>query len=115
MPGVLVLAPVGAETSRKRPASASGSADAPRASALACAGEDNVWSSCPYAQAIVKRRASQGLKTTLYTYPRASNWVGSAESAYEPGLMQGDISTPWSELGREDLWPRVISFIRNPR
>jgi dienelactone hydrolase len=80
---------------------------------LACGGEDATWTSCPYAQAIVARRRKAGERTTLYAYPRAGHFVGSPSFAYEPGAMSSDTTTPWTELGREDLWPRVVAFVRS--
>jgi BAAT / Acyl-CoA thioester hydrolase C terminal/Acyl-CoA thioester hydrolase/BAAT N-terminal region len=80
---------------------------------LACGGEDATWSSCPYARAIVARRRKAGEATTLYAYPRAGHFVGSPSFAYEPGAMTSDTSVPWTERGREDLWPRVVAFVRS--
>jgi pimeloyl-ACP methyl ester carboxylesterase len=79
---------------------------------LACGGEDSTWTSCPYANAIVARRRKAGETTTLYTYPRAGHFVGSPAFAYEPGAEGSDTSVPWTERGREDLWPRVLAFVR---
>lgn len=79
---------------------------------LACGGEDATWTSCPYAEAIVDRRRKAGEATALYTYPRAGHFVGSPAFAYEPGALSTDTSVPWTERGREDLWPRVIAFVR---
>jgi dienelactone hydrolase len=79
---------------------------------LACGGEDATWTSCPYADAIVARRRKAGEKTTLYTYPRAGHFVGASAFAYEPGAMTTDTTVPWTEQGREDLWPRVLAFVR---
>jgi pimeloyl-ACP methyl ester carboxylesterase len=79
---------------------------------LACGGEDATWSSCPYANAIVARRRKAGERTTLYSYPHAGHFVGSPSFAYEPGATSGDLPTPGTERGREDLWPRVLAFVR---
>jgi dienelactone hydrolase len=79
---------------------------------LACGGEDATWTSCPYADAIVERRRKEGEATTLYRYPRAGHFVGSPAFAYEPGVTYTDTSVPWTERGREDLWPRIVAFVR---
>ncbi len=79
---------------------------------LACGGHDQVWSSCPFAQAIVARRKRHGEQTTLYVYPNAGHFVGSPEITYEPGAMASDLFTPWDARGRADLWPRVIDFLQ---
>lgn len=80
---------------------------------LACAGADELWSSCPYARAILSRRKAQGEQTTLEAYPGAGHFVGDAEGAYEPGAMALDVTAPATERGREDLWPRILRFIRS--
>jgi len=80
---------------------------------LACGGLDATWTSCSYADAIVDRRRKAGEVTTLYTYPRAGHFVGAASFAYEPGGMSTDTSVPWTERGREDLWPRILAFVRS--
>lgn len=79
---------------------------------LACAGADQVWASCPYARAIVARRRAHGEETTLDVYPQASHFVGSPFTAYDPGAMAKDVSTPWTELDRENLWPKVLGFVQ---
>ncbi len=78
---------------------------------LACGGNDQVWSSCAFAHAIVARRKRHGEKTTLYVYPRAGHFVGSPEIGYEPGAMASDFFTPWDARGRADLWPRLLTFL----
>lgn len=78
---------------------------------LACAKHDQVWSSCPYANAIAARRARQGEKTTVITYRRAGHFVGSFSLVYDPGSMASDLFTPWDERGREDLWLRLRRFL----
>jgi dienelactone hydrolase len=77
---------------------------------LACGGHDQVWSSCPYAHAIVARRSAHGEATLLFAYPSASHGVGGS-SVYEPGSLAGDFFVPADERAREDLWPRLLAFL----
>jgi dienelactone hydrolase len=78
---------------------------------LACGGRDQIWSSCSSARVIVARRQAQGLSTQLYTYPNASHALGRP-FVYEPGAMAGDFFVPDDERAREDLWPRLVAFLR---
>lgn len=78
---------------------------------LSCAGLDQVWSSCPYARAIVKRR--RGERTILRVYPGAGHFSNGAFFEYEPGALAHDIFSPASERAREDLTPRVLQFLRS--
>ncbi len=78
---------------------------------LACGGRDQIWSSCSYARAIVARRHTRGRSTRLYVYPNASHSLGSL-FLYEPGAMVGDFFVPDDERAREDLWPRLLAFLR---
>jgi dienelactone hydrolase len=78
---------------------------------LACAGNDQRWSSCAYSRAIVARRKAHGESTQLYSYPDAGHDVGSPDFVYEPGSLANDIFVPASERGREDLWPRLLTFL----
>jgi dienelactone hydrolase len=78
---------------------------------LACGGRDQIWSSCAYARAIVARRHALGSLTQLYVYPNASHSLGTA-SVYEPGSLVGDFFVPADERAREDLWPRLLAFLR---
>jgi dienelactone hydrolase len=77
---------------------------------LACGGHDQVWSSCPYARAIVARRSAHGESTLLFVYPNASHGVGRS-SIYEPGADATDFFVPADERAREDLWPRLLAFL----
>lgn len=78
---------------------------------LACGGRDQMWSSCSYARAIVARRKAHGSSTQLYAYPNASHSLGSP-FVYEPGAWEGDFFIPADERSREDLWPRLLAFLR---
>lgn len=77
---------------------------------LSCGGLDQVWSSCPYARAIVKRR--RGETTILRDYPNAGHYSNGAFFEYEPGVLARDLFSPGTELAREDLRPRVLRFLQ---
>ncbi len=78
---------------------------------LACGTQDSIWSSCPYARAIVARRKAHGEPTELAVYPNAGHAVGSPDFIYEPGALASDMFVPDDERGREDLWPRLLTFL----
>ena len=78
---------------------------------LACGGHDEIWSSCPYARAIVARRKAHGEATELLVYPTAGHHVGTPFILYEPGSLASDFFVPNDERSREDLWPRVLAFL----
>jgi pimeloyl-ACP methyl ester carboxylesterase len=78
---------------------------------LSCGGNDTVWRSCPYARAIVQRR--RGERTDLYVYPNAGHYSNGAFFEYEPGVLPHDQFVPADERAREDLTPRVLSFLRS--
>src|ERR1019366_6870701 len=79
---------------------------------LNCGGNDQIWTSCASAKAIVRRRRGHDLETLLYVYPKAGHYVGSPFMVYEPGWLASDLFVPWDERGREDSWPRVVAFLR---
>lgn len=79
---------------------------------LACAGRDQEWDSCPYAQAIVARRRAHGEKTSLYTYPTSGHFVGNTTWVYEPGGLAGDFFVPQDEQAREALLPHLLAFLK---
>ena len=60
---------------------------------------------------IVARRKAHGSSTQLYVYPTASHSLDSP-LVYEPGAMAGDFFVPDDERAREDLWPRLLAFLR---
>jgi uncharacterized protein len=89
---------------------------------LDCGGSDQVWPSCPYAQAIVAKLAA-----AHYPYPHALmvSQTGGHGSAlitppYEPGAAraQWGTSTAGATAVANDLawaapWPRFIPFLKN--
>lgn len=78
---------------------------------LACGGVDQVWNSCDYAHAIMRRLTSHGTSSAhLYAYPRAGHGVGSA-LPYEPGSRQFDLYFAGTERARQDLWPHLRRFL----
>jgi dienelactone hydrolase len=74
-----------------------------------CAGQDGVWNSCPYAQAIVQRLRTHHdpYAHLLYRAPDAGHSVGGL-LPYEPVAAGVD---PTDELARERLWPHVLAFL----
>jgi dienelactone hydrolase len=79
---------------------------------LACGGQDQVWSSCGYSDAIVQRRRAHGERTSLYAYPTAGHFVGTLPMVYEPGWLGNDFYVPGDERGREALLPHVLAFLK---
>jgi dienelactone hydrolase len=77
---------------------------------LVCAESDDIWPSCPYSHAILKRlRARHGTRDVkLYAYPGAGHYVGVL-LPYEPDLFAYDEQT---EKAREALWPHVVAFVK---
>lgn len=78
---------------------------------LACGGHDQIWSSCAYARAIAAGRKAHGESTQLLVYPNASHDLGRPY-VYEPGAHSSDFFIPGDERSREDLWPRLLAFLR---
>ncbi len=80
---------------------------------LACGGVDQVWPSCQFAEAIVSRLDANHVKRPhpSYTYLTAGHNVGTL-IPYQPGGAQLDTNVPFDEQARENLWPRVLSFLR---
>jgi dienelactone hydrolase len=80
---------------------------------LACGGHDQVWDSCGSARSIVaQRQAHGGESTVLYAYPESGHYVGTPSLEFQPGSLAGDFFVPADERGREDLWPRLLAFLR---
>jgi dienelactone hydrolase len=80
---------------------------------LACGGADTVWTSCPYAQAII-HHLNVGHDTfghVLYTYPTAGHGVGLF-IPYEPitvTLFYDDLQA--DQRARAKDWPRLLDFL----
>jgi dienelactone hydrolase len=84
---------------------------------LDCAGSDKVWTSCPYANAIVARLDAHGYPYPheLDAYPDAGHGLGGL-LPYEPGfdLSAGKSAgrTPdANQRATQLLWPRVLAFL----
>ena len=84
---------------------------------LDCAGNDKVWTSCPYADAIVAR-----LDAHAYTYPHELDEYPDAGHGlggllpYEPGLdlSAGTLAGRTADANQRAtqlLWPRVLTFL----
>ncbi|HJS96280.1 MAG TPA: acyl-CoA thioesterase/bile acid-CoA:amino acid N-acyltransferase family protein [Solirubrobacteraceae bacterium] len=87
---------------------------------LDCGTDDQIWTSCAYAQAIQNRlsAAHDRFPHVLFRYRGAGHFVGVL-IPYEPGLAlvaardQGD--TPLANLNSDArLWPHLLSFLTNP-
>jgi dienelactone hydrolase len=82
---------------------------------LICGGEDAVWPSCRYSDAIVRRLAAHGKRgdVTELKYPTAGHGVGEvfpyvsviSESSEFGGTVTGDV------LGRNDAWQHVLAWL----
>jgi dienelactone hydrolase len=80
---------------------------------LACAGQDRVWTSCPYARAILQHlnAAHDRFPHTLYSYPNAGHGVGTF-TPYEPTEVNEPGDSPQSDQqARAQDWPRLLHFL----
>jgi len=85
---------------------------------LVCGGRDLVWDSCGYARGALGRHAAAHLDGAdrLLVYPHAGHGV-----AYPvPGLPVGEARVAGdgpvsNEEAREELWPRLLSFLQGVR
>jgi dienelactone hydrolase len=77
-----------------------------------CAGWDEVWPSCSFADALVSRRQAAGVaaEDLHLAYDRAGHGVGTLVP-YQPGSTALDDR---DELARQDLWPRLLEFLARP-
>jgi uncharacterized protein len=74
-----------------------------------CAGWDELWPSCEFADALASRRASAGVDAgdLALTYPRAGHAIGTLVP-HQPGSTALDHR---DELARQDLWPRLLEVL----
>lgn len=74
-----------------------------------CGGWDEVWPSCPFAEALAARRARARVDEgdLALRYPRAGHSVGSLVP-FLPGSTALDDR---DELARRDLWPQLLEFV----
>jgi dienelactone hydrolase len=80
---------------------------------LACAGQDKVWTSCPYAHAILQHlnAAHDHFPHTLYSYPSAGHGVGTF-TPYEPTEVSQPGDNPQADqAARAQDWPRLLHFL----
>jgi dienelactone hydrolase len=88
---------------------------------LVCGGEDQVWASCPYTDAITARLTQHrfGYPVTALRYPAAGHYGGDL-NPYLPfadaaGPTAAGAETGGSELADQqaeaDSWPRLLSFL----
>src|SRR5262249_5242490 len=74
---------------------------------LVCAEADEVWMSCPYAQAIERRLTEHAVpnRHLLIRVPGAGHAVGGL-TPYQPNTR-----TRADALGEAQAWPRLLSFL----
>lgn len=70
-----------------------------------CGGQDQVWNSCEYADAMQARLASFPHSHTLLTYPNGTHYVGFTVPNFPAGCCQPD------DLARIDQWPHLLDFL----
>jgi pimeloyl-ACP methyl ester carboxylesterase len=91
---------------------------------LICGGQDDVWPSCPYSDAIVQRLARHGqqAQVTELKYPSAGHAVGevipyvataSAELGPTAPAMGGTVAG--DVLGRIDAWRHILTLLASLR
>lgn len=80
-----------------------------------CGGQDTLWTSCPFAQAIMARL--DGAKSTqphqLWTYPLAGHYV-DVLLAYQPLRLDDyhyGLSPESDAQARADVWPKIVAAI----
>jgi dienelactone hydrolase len=81
---------------------------------LDCGALDQVWTSCAYAQAVVKRLAAHGFAfpRVLYRAQMGDHYFGSLVP-YEPGpiALSPGTGTVADEHAREWIWPKLLAFL----
>lgn len=90
---------------------------------LACAGDDQVWPSCPYADAITARLIAHHVAhpPNVLRYPHAGHLVGSlfpyvpytrtSVTTASGDLVTGGGTPALDAAARADGWPRLLAFI----
>jgi dienelactone hydrolase len=76
---------------------------------LECAGNDQIWPSCPYAAAIMRRLDAHHdpHRHSLYRAPGAGHFIGSLL----PNEPVATGNTPFDEIARETFWPQLLGFL----
>jgi dienelactone hydrolase len=83
---------------------------------LACAIYDELWTSCPYSEAIIHRLDAHHSRYARVLYeakPQAGHLVG-ALLPYEPGFVVYNLGTEpalANERARERIWPKLLAFL----
>lgn len=80
---------------------------------LACAEDDQIWTSCPYADALTKRldAAAPGVEHRLIHYADTGHTIAILPP-YEPGTPQDDGGSPQANRrARDALWPQILTFL----
>jgi len=80
---------------------------------LACASQDRIWTSCPYAQAIIQHldAAHDRFRHTLYRYADAGHGLG-VFTPYEPTQNSQPGDSPLADQrARAQDWPRLLRFL----
>jgi len=80
---------------------------------LAAGGDDRLWPSLGFSEAIVRRRARAGLPTTLVSHPDAGHRValpGEVPPPARSDLAHGGSLAADAELGRM-LWPELLAVL----
>ena len=80
---------------------------------LVAGGDDRLWPSIDFAEAIVRRREAAGLATTLVSHPEAGHRVLLPGEVAPPAshLAHGGTPTADAELGRR-AWPELLRLLR---
>ena len=86
---------------------------------VACGGEDQVWSSCPYAGRIMSRLDARHDRYAhvAYAYPHAGHGVGLF-TPYEPegtAAAVADTTFAADQQARILLWPHLVAFLARVR
>jgi dienelactone hydrolase len=79
---------------------------------LDCAEADQTWTSCPYAQAIIRLLDAYRDRWAhvLYAYPGAGHFVGTF-LPYEPSSPSADPDYATDQQARGQLWPHLLAFL----
>ncbi len=79
---------------------------------LDCAESDQVWTSCPYAQAIIGLldASRDRWAHVLYAYPGAGHYLGTF-IPYEPSTPSADPEYAADQQARGQLWPHLLAFL----
>jgi hypothetical protein len=79
---------------------------------LDCGEADQTWTSCPYAQAVLRLLDAHHDRWAhvLYAYPGAGHPVGTLVP-YEPASPVADPDYATDQQARALLWPHLLTFL----